>query len=75
MTRDDGVFGGILARTEGAFGLVETEAGFAAPLVRSVAFETAIAQNRSDIAIVLDRGLSAPDAHPGNQGEVDDKEL
>src|SRR5208282_2215258 len=72
LTRDNGVFTGIPARAEGALGLIETEAGFAGRFVRAVASETAIAQNRANIAVVLERRVGAPGAPPRNQGDADD---
>ncbi len=56
MTGDNGMFCGVLARTKRAFGLVEAERSLSAGFVGSVAFETAIAQNRPDIPIKLNGG-------------------
>jgi hypothetical protein len=75
MTGDNGVFAWVLARTEGAFRLVEAEAGFAACRVRPVASETTIAQNWPDVAIVTERRVRAADSHPEYEGNTNENEF
>jgi hypothetical protein len=75
LPRNNGVFSWVSAGTECALRLVEAKVRFAASFVWPVAFETAVAQNRPNISVVLEHSLSPSDRPSGKQGEADEDKL
>ena len=53
FTGNNGMLVGFFPFGVGFFGKIETKAGFATGLIRAMAFETAIGQNRPDIPVEL----------------------